>query len=126
MVHEEAIKQTRSSRDHKSAVQNQQAIRKIVYRNVSFTRLCMDRRKGFQVVADFDQPTQISNKSMKQREDWWKNSKLLQTDSLVCFLSSSHRVIFLCACDTLPRPRRGDDTSSIDAKVSENVPSLFK
>ncbi|TVY93442.1 hypothetical protein LAWI1_G000629 [Lachnellula willkommii] len=100
--------------------QNQQGIRKLVYENVRFDRMCVDRRRGLQVVAEFDQPPQIKNKSTKQREEWWKGSKLLQVDSLVCFVSSTGKIVFFSVCD--PAPRRKDS----DPPNRDDLPSLFR
>jgi len=100
--------------------QNQQGIRKLVYHNVRFDRMCVDRRRGLQVVAEFDQPSQIKNKSSKQREDWWKGSKLLQVDSLVCFVSSTGKIVFFSVCDPAPR---GKDS---ELPKRDDLPSLFR
>ena len=108
--------------------QGQQGVRKLIYHNVRFSHMCVDRRKGLQVVAEFDQPPQISNKSIKQREDWWKGSKLLQVDSLVCFVSSNGKIIFLSVCDPV-LPSQGRDSTSGNGnnmKRADNDPSLFK
>lgn len=99
---------------------NQQGIRKLVYHNVRFARMCMDRRRGLQVIAEFDQPPQISYKSARQREDWWKGSKLLQTDSLVCCVSSTAQIVFFSVCD--PSPRRNDTNTG----NREEIASLFR
>ena len=106
--------------------QGQQGVRKLIYHNVRFSRMCVDRKKGLRVVAEFDQPPQINNKSMKQREDWWKGSKLLQVDSLVCLVSSRGKVIFLSVYDqTLPLHGRKDSDPD-DKRKSDDIPSLFR
>lgn len=105
--------------------QDQQGTRKVIYRNFRFSRLCADRRNGLQVVAEFDQPPQIANKSLKQREDWWKESKLLQIDSLVCFVSANGKIIFLSVCDPKPFHNRKDSDSD-DTESPDDIPSLFK
>ncbi|KAI9743632.1 MAG: hypothetical protein M1818_002948 [Claussenomyces sp. TS43310] len=106
--------------------QGQQGVRKLIYHNFRFSRMCVDRRKGLQVVAEFDQPHQIHNKSAEQREDWWKASKLLQVDSLVCFASSHGKIIFLSVCDpTLPFHERKDSNTDNERR-SNDVPSLFR
>jgi hypothetical protein len=102
--------------------QSQQGIRKLVYHNVCFDRMCVDRRRGLQVVAEFDQPPQINNKSPKQREDWWKGSKLLQIDSLVCFVSSTGKIVFFSVCDPSPGPGRKDSNPG----NRDDIPSLFR
>ncbi|TGO16135.1 hypothetical protein BPAE_0516g00020 [Botrytis paeoniae] len=104
----------------------QQGVRKIIYHNVRFSRMSVDRRKGLQVVAEFDQPSQLNDKSIKQREEWWKGSKLLQIDSLVCFVSSDCKIIFLCVCDpVLPSRARKDSNSNVNPRLYD-IPSLFR
>ena len=106
--------------------QSKQSVRKLIYQNVRFSRMCVDRRKGVQVVAEFDQPAQIKNKSMKQREDWWRASKHLQVDSLVCFVSADGKIMFLSVCDPMPPLHRRNDPISDHRSRSNDIPSLFK
>lgn len=106
--------------------QGQQSVRKLIYHNVRFSRMGVDRRKGLQVVVEFDQPSQINNKSMRQQEDWWKGSKLLQVDSLVCFVSANGKIIFLFVCDPILPFHGGKDFNSDDKRRSDNIPSLFR
>ncbi|PQE06276.1 NFX1-type zinc finger-containing 1 protein [Rutstroemia sp. NJR-2017a BBW] len=104
-------------------LQGQQGVHRLIYHNVSLSRLCIDPRRGPQIVAEFDQPFQIKKKTVKQREDWWKGSKLLQVDSLVCFVSSDGKIIFLSVCD----PNfsfRGKNDLNLDKKG--DIPSLFR
>ncbi|KAH8663361.1 hypothetical protein BGZ60DRAFT_489915 [Tricladium varicosporioides] len=109
-----------------TACQGQQGVRKLIYHNVRFSRICVDRRKGLQVVAEFDQPPQINNKSVKQREDWWKGSKLLQVDSLVCFASSNGKIIFFSVCEPILPSHGRKDSSSEDKRRLDHTPSLFR
>ncbi|RDL33045.1 Uncharacterized protein BP5553_08484 [Venustampulla echinocandica] len=111
---------------HVPTHQGQQGVRKLIYHNIRFSRLCIDRRKGLQVVAEFDQPPQINNKSMKQREDWWKGSKLLQVDSLVCFVSANGKTIFLSVCDPILPFHGRKDSNPEDKRRSNDIPSLFR
>ena len=106
----------------------QQGVRKLVYHNAKFSRILVDRGKGLRVVAEFDQPSQVNNKSAKKREEWWKGSKLLQVDSLVCFVSSIGRIIFLSVCDPLPQFHGRKDSNAEEKKKPEpnDVPSLFR
>jgi AAA domain len=115
-----------------------QVVRNVVYKNVRLLRLDMDRQKGLQIVAGFDQPPSIQNKPKKQREEFWKNSKLLQVDALVCFVSATGRVIFFSVCDpSRPPPVRKQPDSEADAsksttaegkswRPSDDLPSLFR
>ncbi|CAO2654557.1 Nn.00g112900.m01.CDS01, partial [Neocucurbitaria sp. VM-36] len=105
---------------------SRQGVRRLVYHNVRFSRMCIDRKRGLQVVAKFDQPPQIKNKAKKQREEWWKNSKLLQVDSLVCFVSSNGKIIFFSVCDPIPLYGGGKNADLVDGKMAYDLPSLFK
>jgi hypothetical protein len=125
-VREEVTRLAHPNRKVPTTHQGQQGVRRLIYQNVRFMRTCIDRRKGFQVVAEFDQPPQINNKSMKNREEWWKGSKLLQVDSLVCFVSSNGKIIFLSVCDPILPSDRRKDSNSNDKKKSDDLPSLFK
>ena len=128
-VREEITRLEHPNRTTPTAHQVKQGVRKLIYHNVRFSRMSVDRRKGLQVVAEFDQPPQINNKSVKQREDWWKGSKLLQVDSLVCFVSSNGKIIFFSVCDPiLPSSERRDSASGNgdNMRRAVDVPSLFK
>ena len=70
-VHEEVMRLEHLNRNVSTQYQGQQGVRKLIYHNARSSRMCVDRRKGLQVVVEFDQPTQINNKSTMQREDWW-------------------------------------------------------
>jgi hypothetical protein len=123
-VHEEVTRlehRTRTVLTH----QDQKGVRKLIYHNVRFSRMYIDQRKGLQVVVEFDQPPQTNKMSMKQREDWWKGSKLLQVDSLVCFVSSTGKVIFFTVCDPMPF-HRGKNSNLDDKRRPEDGPSLFR
>ncbi|ELR09946.1 hypothetical protein GMDG_04422 [Pseudogymnoascus destructans 20631-21] len=122
-VREEIMRLERPNPNQPTAKHGQQAVRKLVYHNACFSHICVDRRKGLQVVVDFDQPIQIKNKSAKQREDWWKGSKLLEADSLVCFVSSNGKIIFLCVCNPI-LPGKGSDQD--DKRRLDDSPSLFR
>ena len=125
-VREEVTRLEHPNRNVPTTHQGQQGVRKLIYHNFRFSRMSVDRRRGLQVVAEFDQPPQINNKSIKQREDWWKGSKLLQVDSLVCFVSSNGKIIFLSVCDPIS-PFHGRKVSdSDDKRKSDDIPSLFR
>ena len=125
-VREEVTRLEHPNRDVPTTHQGQQGIRKLIYHNVRFSRMCIDRRMGLQVIAEFDQPLQICNKPAKQREEWWKGSKLLQVDSLVCSVSSDGKIIFLSVCDPILPFRGGKDSNSNDKERSDDTPSLFR
>ena len=109
-------------------------IRTNVYQKLAFLRLEFDRRKGLQIVAEFDQPVALSKKGSKEREEWWKNSKQLQADAFVALVSSTGRTIFFTICDPTPTPppkrRHVEDTTGAKVvaflKTRDERPSLFK
>ena len=108
--------------------------RNIIYQNVALLRLEIDRKKGLQVVAEFDQPPTLAKKKAKEREEWWTSTKQLQIDALVCLVSSTGRAIFFSVCDPTPTPppRRENDDEEREVrqtgywKASDERPSLFK
>ncbi|KAL9132322.1 MAG: hypothetical protein Q9175_006504 [Cornicularia normoerica] len=125
-VRDELTRLEHPNRNVPTTYQGQQGVRKLIYHNVRFSRMCVDRRKGLQAWAEFDQPPQIKNKSIKQREDWWKGSKLLQVDSLVCFVSSNGKIIFLSVCDPILPSHGRKDSNSDNKRRSDDIPSLFR
>ena len=125
-VREEVMRLEHPNHKVPTTHQGQQGVRKLIYHNARFSRMLVDRRKGLQVVVEFDQPPQINNKSTKQREDWWKGSKLLQVDSLVCFVSSNSKIIFLSVCDPMSPVHGSKDSDLGDRKLLDNIPSLFR
>lgn len=104
--------------DMRAASKDQQGVRKLVYHNVRFSGIRIDRKKGLQIVADFDQPVQLKNKSKAQREDWWKASKFLQFGALVCFVSQGGKIVFFSVST------HGRKDSDLDNE--DEVPSLFE
>ncbi|KFY14961.1 hypothetical protein V491_05834 [Pseudogymnoascus sp. VKM F-3775] len=122
-VREEITSLERPNPNQPTSHHGQQAIRRLVYHKACFSHICVDRRKGLQFVVDFNQPIQINNKSLKQREDWWKASKLLEADSLVCFVSSNGRIIFLSVCNP---DFQGNSSGSDDKRRRDDMPSLFR
>ncbi|KAL9012460.1 MAG: hypothetical protein Q9173_002776 [Seirophora scorigena] len=80
-------------------------VRNTIHLNVALLRLELDRKRGLQVVAEFDQPPAVAKKGAKEREDWWRNSKQLQIHAFVCLASSTGRAIFFSVCDPTPTPR---------------------
>lgn len=109
--------------------QPRKGVRKLIYHNIRFTCLFVGRRKGLYILAEFDQLPQLKNKSLRQREEWWKTSKLLQVDSLVCFVSASGKVIFFSVCDPVLPSNEKSDSPTRAAKrpnAKDENPSLFK
>ncbi|KAF1994313.1 P-loop containing nucleoside triphosphate hydrolase protein [Amniculicola lignicola CBS 123094] len=124
-VREEVTRLNHPTRNISTTHQDQQGVRKLIYHNVRFSCMTVDRRRGLQVVAEFDQPAQVKKKSAKQREDWWKGSKLLQVDSLVCFVSSHGKIIFLTVCDSILPSHRRKDPDLANKGRPDNRPNLF-
>ena len=108
-------------------------IRNTIYHNVALLRLEFDRKRGLQIVAEFDQPPALAKKGAGEREEWWRNTKQLQIDALVCLVSSTGRAIFLSVCDPAPTPppknKNGEEDEDRLAKywrASNERPNLFK
>ena len=104
-----------------------QGMRRLIYHSAHFSRICVDRREGLQVVAEFDQPPEVDDKTLEEREEWWNESKLLQGDSLLCFVSPKGKVIFLSvSAPMLPLHGEMDTNSDEDEHQADDSPSLFK
>ncbi|KAL9594881.1 MAG: hypothetical protein Q9179_005205 [Wetmoreana sp. 5 TL-2023] len=109
-------------------------VRNIIYHNVALLRLEFDRKKGLQVVAEFDQPPALAKKGAKEREEWWRNTKQLQIDAFVCLVSSTGRAIFFSICDPTPTPppkrKNGEEEREVRSagiwKAFDERPNLFK
>lgn len=118
-----------------------QAARTIGHGNATLLCWEVDRRKGLQIIVEFDQPAAIKAKQdPKQREQAWSESKQLQIDALVCLVAASGKIVFLTVCDPTPTPPparrqdRGDESEPDDALDQEteiylrrkkNTPSLY-
>ncbi len=111
---------TKASTGH----QHQSGVRRVTYYNAVFSYITMDRKNGLQFEIEFDQPPQTKNKPPTKREEWWKGSKLLQVDSLVCFVTATGKIIFLTVCDPTPNPER-IKSESAEAKPLKKISSLF-
>ena len=114
--------------------QQNNGFRNIIYHNVTLLRLEFDRKKGLQVVTEFDQPPALAKKGAKEREEWWGNTKQLQIDAFVCLVSSTGRVIFFSVCDPAPTlpPKRRNNKEEYEVRstgywrASDERPSLFR
>ncbi|KAI4273758.1 MAG: hypothetical protein L6R38_006265 [Xanthoria sp. 2 TBL-2021] len=109
-------------------------VRNIIYQNVALLRLGFDRKRGLQVVAEFDQLHALGKKGAKEREEWWRNTKQLQIDAFVCLVSSTGRAIFFSVCDPSPTPppkrKNGEEEHEVRStgqwRASDERPNLFK
>ncbi len=110
------------------------AVRHVIYQNVVLLRPEFDRKRGLQVVAEFDQPPALKRKGAKEREEWWRNTKQLQIDAFVCLVSSTGRAIFFSVCDPTPTPppkrKNEDEESEVQMagyrRAYDERPNLFK
>lgn len=133
-VQRECKRLNKSPNAHRSPKRQENGVRNIIYHDVALLGLEIDRRKGLQVVAEFDQPTTLAKKGVKERETWWRNSKQLQIDAFVCLVSSTGRAIFFSVCDSTPtlplKKRNGEEGHQIQSTgyctESGERPSLFK
>ncbi|KAF8856068.1 P-loop containing nucleoside triphosphate hydrolase protein [Acephala macrosclerotiorum] len=104
--------------------QGKDVLRNVVHRNLRLLSLSVDKKKGLQILAGFDQPTVIREKSRRQREEWWQNTKRLQLDSFVCVVSASRRIVFFSVCEATVRHNSKDRRASEDSSsASRNPPS---
>ncbi|KAL9039496.1 MAG: hypothetical protein Q9180_002492, partial [Flavoplaca navasiana] len=98
-----------------------------VHENLRLQRWEMDRRKGIQLVVDFEQPRHIARSGELARKEWWESSRRLQPTSLVCIVASSGQIIFCLVCDpepTAPIKRRQqprDEEAAQAAAVEEEA-----
>ncbi|KAF2171405.1 hypothetical protein M409DRAFT_63696 [Zasmidium cellare ATCC 36951] len=66
-----------------------------LYPNIHFEKAIHDDQKGVLFVFAFDQPPHLRNATLETRGKWWQESKRLESDSLVCLLSSDGDATFL-------------------------------
>ncbi|KAA6410497.1 MAG: hypothetical protein FRX48_05919 [Lasallia pustulata] len=122
------------SKDQSPPQRQKNGVQNIIYHKVALLRLGFDRKKGLQVVAEFDQPPQLMKKGSKEREEWWRNTKQLQIDAFVCLVSSTGRAIFFSVCDPTPSPpskrRNGEEEREVCSteywRASDGRPKLFR
>ena len=123
------------SNEKKSDQKHSNGARCIIYHNTQLVRLEFDRRKGIQIVIEFDQPLAVAKYGITEREEWWKGSKRLQTDAFVCLVSAGGHAIFFSISDPSPTPPPQKDVEQDHEgahllkdwrkRVNEQ-PSLFK
>ncbi|KAL8838686.1 MAG: hypothetical protein Q9176_004926 [Flavoplaca citrina] len=106
-----------------------------VHENLRLQRWEVDRRKGIQLVVDFEQPRHITQSGELARKEWWESSRRLQPTSLVCIITSSGQIIFCLVCDpepTAPIKRRQqprDEEAAAEAEYQRRkmeMPTLHK
>ena len=113
--------------------QQNSGVRNIIYDGVTLLRLEFDRKKGLQIVAEFNQPPGLAKKGAKEREEWWRNTKQLQTDAFVCLVSSTGHAVFFSVCDPAPTPppknkygEEREERLARNRRPSDERPNLFK
>ncbi|KAI9781350.1 MAG: hypothetical protein M1816_002396 [Peltula sp. TS41687] len=90
------IERLRNSQQSQSApARIKHATRTVVYHNVCVVDIELDKRKGLQMVVEFDQPLASRKMTKSQRREWWTSSKQLQLDALLCLVDSEGGAIFL-------------------------------
>ncbi|KAI4109364.1 MAG: hypothetical protein LQ339_001864 [Xanthoria mediterranea] len=95
--------------------------RTYVHEDLRLQRWEVDRRKGIQLVVDFEQPLHIAQKGETARKDWWESSRRLQPTSLVCIVTSLGQTIFCLVCDpepTAPVKRRHPPRNEHEAQAA--------
>lgn len=107
-----------SSARSRSITDIEQRERTTNYQNVRFLRIEMDRRRGLQITAVFDQ-----NYTEAERKEWWEHSKRLMTHTLVCIVQGSGRAIFCLIGDPSPvkpniKHKEGDED---DERAAQEV-----
>lgn len=101
-VHIEYTRLNTSPNSQPAQKRQTNGVRNIIYHNMTLLGIEFDRKRGLQIVAEFDQPSILAKKTAKDRETWWVSSKRLQIDAFVCLVSSTSRAIFFSVCDPAP------------------------
>ncbi|KAI5201119.1 hypothetical protein E4T39_05341 [Aureobasidium subglaciale] len=102
----EALQDPGSAHAHRK---NTGTLKKHTYHNALVELPKFDPRNGLEFVVSFDQPFELHSKSRKKRSDWWRDSKRLEGDALVCLISSTQAVVFCSISfpdDPSRRPKR--------------------
>ncbi|GKZ35274.1 hypothetical protein AbraIFM66950_005868, partial [Aspergillus brasiliensis] len=94
-------------------------VRTYAYANVKVASLSFDRHAGLQFVIRFPQLPHVQRLSNKQREEWWNQSKRLQSGALVCLVDK--RVGEVLFCTVAEPPRLPPETPK-----PKDLPSLWK
>ncbi|KEQ92875.1 hypothetical protein AUEXF2481DRAFT_68062 [Aureobasidium subglaciale EXF-2481] len=88
---------------------NTGTLKKHTYHNALVEHPKFEPRNGLEFVISFDQPIELQSKSNKKRSDWWRDSKRLEGDALVCLISSTQAIVFCSISfpdDPARRPER--------------------
>ncbi|RMY30545.1 hypothetical protein D0866_07926 [Hortaea werneckii] len=90
----------------------QKTSRAFVYANATIVDVTFTSRNGIELAISFDQPKNVQRKNKNERKDWWRTSKRLSNDALVCLLSSLGSAIFLTVVPEPKTPKK-DATKSV-------------
>ncbi|GJP88490.1 NF-X1 finger and helicase domain protein [Aspergillus niger] len=94
-------------------------LRTYAYSNVKVASLSFDRHAGLQFVIRFRQLAQVQGLGVKQREEWWNQSKRLQSGALVCLFDQRGGDVLFCTVAEPPRLPPG-------TPKPKDPPSLWK
>ncbi|EME78551.1 uncharacterized protein MYCFIDRAFT_37116 [Pseudocercospora fijiensis CIRAD86] len=72
-----------------------QGARVYSYNNVMLEDVFFNDQKGLMFLFSFDQPQNLKGKSVTFRQEWWKESRRLGSESLICLLSTAGEATFL-------------------------------
>ncbi|RAK84441.1 NF-X1 finger and helicase domain protein [Aspergillus costaricaensis CBS 115574] len=78
-------------------------VRTYAYLNVKVASLSFDRHAGLQFTIRFRQLAQVQGLRDKQREEWWSQSRRLQSGALVCLIDKSGGDVLFCTVAEPPR-----------------------
>lgn len=88
----------KNPQDHRTSPKYKERVRKNIYTKVCLEDIHHSQAAGLQARVSFDQPGFLRHKDEKKRRQWWEGSKSLCADSLVCVLSTSGKIDFMCIC----------------------------
>ncbi|OQO13288.1 hypothetical protein B0A48_01516 [Cryoendolithus antarcticus] len=89
------------------------------YHNVRLAMVEFDSHKGLLCVLAFEQPHEVRNKSMKQRQDWWNECKRLENETLLGLLGSDGLVIFVTVVAAVAQRSGGKDQPEAQRPLEE-------
>lgn len=94
-----------------------------VYRDSQIVKLSFDQLTGFYFEVGFPQLPALKGQSAKDREDWWRMSKRLQSGALVCLVIKRRLVLF---CTVIEPPRSVSQKGGEQAKAQPKPDGLWK
>jgi len=70
-----------------------------IFDRVKVSQLRFDRRKGMVIDASFAQPERVTKMKLRDRADWWRDSRDLHHGSLVALIDDTMETTFLLVAD---------------------------